>query len=400
MAELDGTSLAYALKTLYEQEAVVREWYEDNPLFALIPKWKRFGGKNFVEAVVHGVNAGRSHTFSTAQTNADNHRGVSFTVTRKKDYAVAKIDGETLLASESDENTLVEGLKTEMDGAIHNLVRSAAVDLYGDGSGARGQVGSVSSGVITLKNINDVTNFEVGQKIVANPTKTGAAGSMRSGTGTVSVVDRDLGKVTYTGTITSIAADDYIYTEGDYDKAITGVGGWIPATAPSSGESFFGVDRSVDTKLSGVIFDGATLNPSEAIFKAAVRVGREGGAPRHVFMNTSDWANLQLDLGSKVIYDVVKSTGVEVGFTSIAVRGPRGSIQCVADPNCPAGTAFMLGLKHWKLRSLGEIPRFLDEDGKSMLRQSSSDGYEVRAAYYANLTCNAPGFNARIKLPT
>jgi hypothetical protein len=58
----------------------------------------------------------------------------------------------------------------------------------------------------------------------------------------------------------------------------------------------------------------------------------------------------------------------------------------------------MLQLDVWKLYSLGKAPRILDADGLKMLRESSADAVEVRAGYYAQLGCRAPGWNANVKL--
>ena len=98
-----------------------------------------------------------------------------------------------------------------MQAGINNISASLAQSLYGDGTGAKGQSASNSS-PITLVNINDITNFEVGMVIVA---ASSATGSIRSGSGAITAVDRDAGTITYTGTITSLTANDYLFTQGD-----------------------------------------------------------------------------------------------------------------------------------------------------------------------------------------
>ena len=44
------------------------------------------------------------------------------------------------------------------------------------------------------------------------------------------------------------------------------------------------------------------------------------------------------------------------------------------------------------------MPKVLDTDGLSMLRQSSSDGVEIRYGYYAQMGCSAPGYNINVQL--
>jgi hypothetical protein len=56
-------------------------------------------------------------------------------------------------------------------------------------------------------------------------------------------------------------------------------------------------------------------------------------------------------------------------------------------------------MKSWCLESLGDAPQILRYgDGLEMLRVFNADAGEVRVAYYANLSCNAPGWNAYVQL--
>jgi hypothetical protein len=56
----------------------------------------------------------------------------------------------------------------------------------------------------------------------------------------------------------------------------------------------------------------------------------------------------------------------------------------------------MLQWDSWMLGSIGKACRVIDTDGLQMLRQSSSDGVEVRYGMYGNLMCKRPGFNGKI----
>ena len=88
-----------------------------------------------------------------------------------------------------------------------------------------------------------------------------------------------------------------------------------------------------------------------------------------------------------------------IGFQSIVIDGDRGPIDVVAANKCQFAAAWGLELGTWVLASLGKATKILDEDGQSILRQSSADGYEVRCAFRGNLGCYAPGFNVRVTLP-
>lgn len=379
--------------------------YRDNPLLALMPKMENFGGKNLPIPIIYGNPQGRSATFSTAQSNKTASKLKDFVLTRDQDYALASIDNETLEASQGDSNAFMEAATTEIDGAVNSASRSLAISMYRSGSGSIGQsLAGYTSTSLTLKNVDDVTNFEVGQELVFSTADGG--GSVKSGAVTVNGINRDTGVLTVDAMSaidggTGVAANDYIFIQGDYDGKIKGLLAWLPSTAPTSGDSFFSVDRSSDvTRLAGVRYDGSALPIEEAIIGAIHRVAREGGKPSHCFMNYSKWDELCKALGSKVqfIDDIVKTGDASVNFRGILVHGPKGPVKVIPDQNCPSDRAFLLQMDVWKLYSLKKAPRILDTDGLKMLRDSSADSVEVRVGYYAQLGCRAPGYNSNIKL--
>ena len=386
----DGTTFDAALKQHYTGERIENMVYKDNPLFALIPKYESFGGINLKLPIKWGNPMGRSAGFSEAQTNETSGKISAFVLERKKDYAVARIENETIEASKGNANAFMEAATFAIDGAIQAITRSLAVTMYGDGTGSIGSVlATVSSGTtITLANIQQITNFEVDMKLNFGSSSTNYP---------ITGVNRETGVITFASGTVSATAGDAIYVDGDKDAVYSGLGAWIPSTAPSSA-AFFGVDRSVDTdRLGGVRFDGSSLPLEEALIGAAARVAREGGKPDYCFMNYSNFADLEKALGSKVAY-VEKNIKPEIGFRGILIHGPRGPINVIPDQNCPPDVAYLLQLDTWKLYSLGKAPKILSSDGNKMLRVSDKDQLELRVGFYGQMGCRAPGFNARISL--
>lgn len=399
---LDLTSFQPVLKQHYTNDRVENMVYKDNPLLAMIPKYEQFGGENLKLPIKFGIPQGRSSNFATAQANKTNSQYKAFLLTRARDYSLAAIDNETIDASKGNSNAFLEAATTEIDGAIESATRALAIDLYGNGSGSRGQSSAAATGTtIQLASVEDVTNFEVGMYLVFSTDEGG--GLVKSGRVSVTGVDRDLGILT-TDTLTAIdggagvAADDFAFQEGDYDQKIKGLRAWLPSTAPAVSDNFFGVNRSSDaTRLAGIRFDGSGAPIEEALIDAAARVAREGGRPDYCFMSYSSFSELEKALGAKVQY-VDKHINPEIGFRGIKIHGPRGPITVIPDQNCPENRAFMLSMSYWKLYSLGKCPKILDSDGLRMLRESNADAVEVRVGYYAQMGCRAPGFNATIDL--
>ena len=397
MAALNTTTFAYALKKLYTKKEVQNLAYKASrsPYYAMVPKWEQFGGANFVEPVAYGDIAGRATVFGVAQANKAASKGTPFTITRVKDYGLCSIDSETILASQGSENALLESLKREMNSGINAVGRSLAIGCYGNGSGELGSISAITSGVATLVDTGDVTNFEVGQQVVA---ATADTATPRAAVGEVTAIDRDAGTVTFNSGVdpTSWAAADEMFTEGDYVAAsdrlkISGLRAWVPDSAPGA-TAFFGVTRSTDTtRLGGCRIDGSALRIDEAIFKCAVRVAREGGVPDSVFLSFEQYEALINVLGSKLEYQTTDIAGV--GFEGCKIIGPSGSLKVYPDLNCPKSRAYVLQMDTWKLRSLGAAPRILDIDGNRMQREATADAWEVRIAFFGNLSCCAPGWN-------
>ena len=390
---LNMTTFAAALKQHYTDEKIENMVYKDNPFLAMISKYEDFGGENLKLPVKYGIPMGRSATFADAVANKTASQLKAFLLTRKSDYAIASIANETIEASKGNANAFIEAATFEIDGAIEAATRSLAVSLYGDGSGQIGVVGALatttaSNDTVTLATIQDITNFEVGMQL-----NFGTATTNKK----IDSINRDTG-VFILDAASGATTTEAIYVDGDKDAMLTGLGGWLPSTAPASTDSFFGVNRSSDsTRLGGIRFDGSSLPLEEALIGAAARVAREGGKPDVCFVNYANFADLEKALGSKVSY-VDEKVNPQIGFRGILIHGPRGPIKVIPDQNCPNNVAFMLQMDVWKLYSLGKAPKILDSDGLKFLRDSSADSVEVRVGYYAQLGCRGPGYNVRVAL--
>lgn len=410
MGVLDTTALNAVLKTLYNQKKVNLLTYPDNPFYAMIAKKTDFVGANKVVALRNGAPQGRGAAFGTALANMSASVYNKFTVTRVKDYAFGQVTTEAIRASKNDAGSLVDGLKEEVDGAIYTCMRSLAINMFGNSGGARGQISSGSNtgtATITLADISQIVNFEVGMVLNVSAAD-GTSGAKRAGTVTLTAVDRTAGTLTASGNwtagIAAAAAGDYIFQNGDLEATksmVSGLAAWVPAVAPTSGDNFFGLDRSTDpVRLAGVRYTAGSGGPIEEILvDTAALLVREGGKPDVCFLNPLDYGNFVKQLSGKVIYDRAQSVDEpEIGFEAVKLMGPKGPIKVIADLNCPKGKGWMLTSNTWALESLGSAPGIIEEDGMRILRDASTDSYIVRVGYYANMTCVAPGWNAYFAL--
>lgn len=404
---LDLTSFDAALKQHYTAERVENMTYMENPLYALLPKYENFGGRNLPIPTIYGNPQGRSATFTNAQTRgaATNSKLEDFVLTRVKDYSIATVDNETLEASKGNANAFLEAATVEIDGAIRELTNSVALNQYGSGFGDRGQVATsgISGDVVTLASAGNITNFEVGMILVAAASNTAA---LRAGSAEVVAVDRSNGsfELDAVANITGLTDGDLFYVQGDRGAGASptpimtsGLNAWIPATAPGGGDSFFGVNRSVDvTRLAGYRQNVAGLPIEEALIQGETLVGRGGFSIDHYFMSHQRYGDLKKSLGSKVQY-VNMEANAKVSFRGVEIDGVKNTIKCLPDRNCPDDVVFGIRLNMFKCYSLGKAVRVIDTDGLSFLRQATSDGIESRWGYYGNFASRAPAYGVRLQ---
>ena len=395
-----------ALKELYDDQKIANLVYKNNPFLAMVPKMEEFGGKYMPIPLIVNTSQGRSATFSSAQGNQSAAVVQSFALTRASNYSIAQIDNQTMLASKTDKMAFINGATVVIDGAIRALTNSLSTQVFRDGSGTIGTIGTISGltpGVITLSNPSDVVNFEVNMTLRAFS----SAGVDRGSSGYVIAVNRTSGVVTVaTSGMGGSAANpagwvntDRLVVQGDWTLALKGLSAWLPTTAPTTGDNFFGVDRSTDpTRLAGVRFDGSSESIEEAVIDASLLVAREGGNPDVCIMPFSSYAALEKSLGAKAQY-ISFDGPAKIAFPGILINGAAGQIKVFPDRSCTAKTAYLLQMDTWKLYSLGPAPHIAKyADGLEMLRVYNSDAAELRVVSYANLGCNAPGFNAVVQL--
>ncbi len=401
MAALDTTSAAAILKEYYSNQRVTQLTYKDAPLYALLDKVKDFYGASYPLPMRIADPQGASATFANAQAQKQPSDYKKFSLTRVKDYSLASIQTEAMLASETNPGAFLQLATAEIDGAILTMKRRMGWSIYGDGSGALGTIASYATAnpaTFQLTNVEDSSKFEIGQTVEirsgASVRVLGAAPNAASAL--VSAVNRDTGVITLatdnSGNVDTVVANDTINVVGDYNARVSGLAAWIPSSSPSS-SAFFGVDRTVDpTRLAGCRVTSTGKPIDEALIDGARRLGREGlGRPDHVFCGFSKYASLEKTLGAKIRYKDFEVAGI--AFKGIEVSGPQGTITVLPDRDCPENLMYMLEMDTFSLYSLKEPVMLLDQDGNKMLRENTADALEVRVGGYFQMGCTSPGSN-------
>lgn len=387
-------SISSAMKIIFTPQQLKKILYSESALLALIAKKVFPGGKYLPLPAQIGNPQGRSRTFTTAQANVGASKFIDFQITLVNDYGVVNFSGKDMLLARGGEASFIDMKVNEIENAIDQVRRNLSISLFGDNSGKIGVVQGVNGSVVTLDNLEDIVRFEVGAPVEFLDSTGGS-----SATTTVSKVNRDAGSFTVAAAA-GIVAGDYIYIQGDKDLAISGLAAWLPAVAPTTGDSFFSVDRSIDPqRLAGRIINGVGMPIHEAIQEGLRKTARDYGRPDLVILPYSKFTELEKVLLPHAQYDIAKSTDAVLGIKSITLTGPKGPVNVIADTDCPSNRGYVLTLDSWKLYHLMNEPIFVDEeDGLMILRSASADAYEARIKSYCQLACDAPGKNGVILL--
>ena len=415
---LDLTAAGSFLKQRYQGFPEVKALgFQQNPLFAVLPKDSGGGGLgDKIPMRYASVNA-RSATFAQAQTlaasNASKH--THWQITYHNDYSLARITGKARAAARNDLVAFIRAIDPEIESAFASAYRSIERDLFGVGDGFLG-VGdgawTVASTTLTLTDASQAHNFEVGMEVGAAANNTSTP---RTGTATITAIDRDAGTLTtdsnWSAQITSIANTDSIFPAGDYVSAsdrlkLRGLRAWAPDTAPTAGDNFFGVDRSVDVqRLAGIRYDASGGVPlDEALVNAQSIAGQNGAYPNVCVMNDVEYRKLLNLLGAKKEYNSLPGIDekgnplADISFRTVMLHGSKNDIHVMPNPFCPYDRSFMFDLQQIKLVSMGEFPGILDDDGQQILRIADADGVECRIGGYAQLVTQNAGSIVNIKL--
>ena len=379
--------------------------------------------KYYPVPVVYGLTQGASATFANAYGNQSSPLVAEFLVTRVADFSLASIDGQLLAAAQTDPGAFIDGAELMIDAAFQTAVNRLASAMFRNGAGTIGQIASVAfvSGTtytVTLTNPDDSVQFEPGQTLMAVQFVDGS-GTAPTDLFVVTAVNRNTGVLTGTSA-TNIASDwpatYFLAVQGDLPTTsnnnfqpsgssttnsllkLAGFAAWLPIAGPQAGDSFFGVNRTIDPqRLAGVSFDGRQLSIEEALLQGTGRVALNGGRVDTGICSYSTYTALIISLGSKVVY--IDDKIGEIGFRGVQVNGANTVMSIFPDRNCPDGVIYGLEMDSWCLRSQNPAPHILKYmDEIEILRIPGVDAAELRVGSYANMYTNKPGHNLVIQV--
>lgn len=413
------------LKELYPDGLPEQILMRKHVLLSKIGKEGDAYGDHIVVPVVYDNPAGRSADIATLLGNTAAGSPINPTQSKKflvflsSDYAATWINELTVLKAANDRGAFVNAFKFEVDGLLRQLGNSLSHGLYRDGSGtvARGDgAWTITGNVITLLQRADTKFFNIGMNLDFIANSSGApSGSPRALAATfrvqVTKIDEDAGTITcaldsagsavanISTYYTSLANTDWIAPAGDYNSAfattgiqkIKGLASWLPLTAPTGGDSFWGVDRSVfPTRLAGHRLNDSTAPAEDSIMALGEVMHERGAAPDVCIVSPRQFTKMSKRMNAKVEYDGAGGDA-KYGFMTFGVATSAGIVPVYADADCPEDRGYLLTMDTWKIKHLKELPHIVATDGVTSLRRPGLDQQEVRCRYYAQPVCYAPG---------
>jgi hypothetical protein len=380
--------------------------YKASRFLGAIKKDTKFGGEGRYVIVDISPTAGGSSSFSEALANQDATTTERFFVTHRKEYQVFSIQGDLIARSQGDKNAVVEGLKHQTEKARYAHARAMAHRAWGHGGGALGVISAgsnVATATITLATPSNIVAFEKGMWLQASDD----AGNAASPAGTldggrkvqIGAVDRETGSLTLASglwnQIAGIATGDFLFRAGDYGAAMTGAQGWAPQTAPSAGESFFGVDRTTKdvVRTSGIRVGGNGQPKLQTLLDMTAQAQVNGAMYEgaQCYVNPLDFRDIAKERESARVIEG-KSRDGRVGFKSLEVIGNSGAFNVVSETDVPQGFAWLLNVDEIYLRTAGDCPRNLNWDtGRMFLPAHDDDALQGRLGCYGNIFFENPG---------
>lgn len=395
MAVATHSSQVALYKRIYPK-GVAEQLYKKSVGLADAKKKTDFGGEGAYINIATSGTAGGSADFPTALANQGPSTQKRFFITHKTEYQVASVTGRAIATSMNDKMAILKVLKVEMDKANYKFGQALSAKFHGNAGGSLGQISAgsnVGTATITLALPSDIAKFEIGdwiQTSTDNGTGTSPVGVATGTSGNQAQIvslDRQLGTLTlgaFWSTIGAVASY-YIFRAGDYANAFTGLGGWNPITAPTAGDLFFGMDRSVGdvTRQSGDRYSANSGGSYEdTVLNALAQTARLGARLPRAYVEPLDFNQLVKELGSKrIIESKTRETGI--GFTGIQVYTAMGPCEIVSDIFAPKGYGRAVDPDDITLMTAGECPNPLNWGGaQSTQVLANADAVQFRIGAY------------------
>jgi len=402
-----------ALSTMTVFDAMLKETYKA-PMTDALPKkvdlydeftksTDEWQGNKVINPVrltsnkAHGARAEGGTMPNAGSQGTEEHQ-----ITAKYNYQIINFSRQVMKASRNNTGAFAKASAFEMKMGLKDLTKQIDRQLYGDGTGTVATIKSGTSsatqtvyyaGAVTTEENEPGTRYlQAGDELcIGTTTELGTSGAPAYET--ISSITNAY-TIVLAGSVTTVTNDLVVF-------------GHSAATAGANNN----YNHEIEGLNAACITSGTYQNIDNAAFKANVYGNSDvvrtlsGDIMQQVIDGIDRNGNGNCDLIiadislRRKFLDEVRSdkrfaspANMDAGYTKdlwfngIKVRFTR---------NCPYNQIFFLDRGTWKLYEMGPI-EFMNEDG-SVLHRGTTDAFEARLEYYANLSCLDPISNGKLE---
>jgi hypothetical protein len=418
-SEVTSTTASAWLKRMYQPKYIQNSiCKKSSRAYAMITEKSDCGGDsyNFL-SVVNELAAG-SANFATAQTQSQNNTtpfGQQYNIPYFESHEPVNVAGDIVLKTKNKEGGWLPALDFSMKSALSYAAHRHSVRFYTSGWGEMGQLThtqNLASATVTLVDPSTVYRFLPGQWLTFS---SALGGALTRGTNTALQITSvnyngapgSTGHLTLSAALNTVAAgtggviavDDFIFLQDDRLAAGTsqvqgaGLAAWLPIPGAwfdpaGANPTLYGVNRSVNSRLTGNYVDGRSQSVKASLIQAAQTVSSIGNAEKPVaFVSPNKFTELSQSLDTNQRYVELAGRG-SVGFKTITVFADGIDLPVMSDKYCTDGIGYVLDVKDAQVNSCGPAPHIDETDGLALLRQPNSFGYEGRILSLYNYSLN------------
>lgn len=373
-----------------------------SPLISWLPKRTDYGGRSMPLPFLYAPTAGVSPTFGDAQASKADASEDTWDITTDDLFSLFSLDHKAVRMAKKDADAFIDLVESRSDAAHLAYMKVLSKYIYGTGGGSLAEIvtgGGTANLELTERSMMHV--FDRNMQVTVAATDGGAEIGPVTTIGNINRQTRILNVLGGGNWNAAYSAGRHVHLRGGINNTINGLASWLPTTEPSSA-AHFGVDRTVDSRLYGVIRTLDTSidsNIEEALVSLLADVADQGGMTDAIFMNTRAVRQLIKQIGASVTYDKFNAIGpdgdeVDVSFKTVSIMGEHGKVDVVGDRNCPYGLAYALQKKGSVLISAGPMIGFLtyEDDDNKFVRHGSENAMEARIGGYLQCAFQTPGY--------
>lgn len=383
-------------------------------LLRLINKDTGFGGEDLKTPVISGDIPSGSADFTIAQSYAgEGLASGAFKIQTSdlaKDYSLCQFEGIMMVTSKTAEHAFFDNVTKVVNSSLKTLNLRTAIGLYRGFDGAFGNLdGAAAIGTtVQMATRGDGRWLSENKRIsFRDPALT----TIRNAAG-VSVAKITHVAVNATNVVLTLDIDvsawadppqtgDDVLFAGDNQARATGLGDWVPDTAPGA-TLFYNVNRSLNIRAySGQRYNATGKQIMTALIDFQSQVNEFGGGNLAFFIPPEIHRRAKEEIRGSTEYSMapvktpaLKGDGTKsqtVSVQGFQIDGDAGPIPVYSDPFCPPNKGYLLDLDRFTLHSAGTFPDILRLDGLAMLRLSGADAYEGRAGGYLQMGSDGLG---------